>query len=143
MEQQGGGTFSANLHRPVAASHGRNRCSSPTVSAAIADAASACEALRDLVDAESAFGLRRPLSRGTATILHNSSDSGKAAMELVTELQRIYDSEINIEISWLWDGGIEVRLGDRMNGYLAEIACHPWPTAWLQEAIAHFYRGSL
>jgi hypothetical protein len=24
---------------------------------------------------------------------------------------QIYDSEINIEIGWLWDGGIEVRLG--------------------------------
>jgi PAS domain-containing protein len=41
-------------------------------------------------------------------------------MDLATELQSIYDSEINVEISWLWDDGIEVRLGDRMNGYLAE-----------------------
>jgi hypothetical protein len=36
------------------------------------------------------------------------------------ELQKIYDSEINVRISWLWDGGIDVRLGDDMNGYLAE-----------------------
>jgi hypothetical protein len=28
------------------------------------------------------------------------------------ELQRIYESEINVRISWLWDGGIDVRLGD-------------------------------
>ena len=41
-------------------------------------------------------------------------------MDLATELQKIYDSEIDLEISWLWDGGIEVRLGDRMNGYFAE-----------------------
>jgi hypothetical protein len=41
-------------------------------------------------------------------------------MDLAAELQRIYDSEINIRISWLWDGGIEVRLGDEMNGFLAE-----------------------
>ena len=26
-------------------------------------------------------------------------------MDLATELQRIYDSEINVEIAWLWDGG--------------------------------------
>jgi hypothetical protein len=39
---------------------------------------------------------------------------------LEDELQRIYDSEINVRISWLWDGGIDVRLGDEMNGYLAE-----------------------
>jgi hypothetical protein len=35
-------------------------------------------------------------------------------MDMTAELQKIYDSEINVEIliSWLWDGGIEVRLGD-------------------------------
>jgi hypothetical protein len=41
-------------------------------------------------------------------------------MDLADELQKIYDSEINVEISWLWDGGIEVRLGDRLNGFVAE-----------------------
>jgi hypothetical protein len=41
-------------------------------------------------------------------------------MDLAAELQRIYDSEINVEIGWFWDGGIDVRLGDKMNGYLAE-----------------------
>jgi hypothetical protein len=40
-------------------------------------------------------------------------------MDLATKLQKIYDSEINAEISLLWDGGIDVRLGDRMNGYVA------------------------
>ena len=39
---------------------------------------------------------------------------------LETELQRIYDSEINVRIDWLWDGGIDVRLGDELNGYLAQ-----------------------
>jgi hypothetical protein len=58
-------------------------------------------------------------------------------MDLATELQSIYDSEINVEISWLWDDGVEVRLGDRMNGHLAE-ATVPSVAAilgWLQEAI--------
>jgi len=49
--------------------------------------------------------------------MHGSLD-GKVMLE--DELQRIYDSEINVRISWLWDGGIDVRLGDEMNGYLAE-----------------------
>lgn len=31
-------------------------------------------------------------------------------------LQRLYDSEINASISWFWDGGFEVQLGDDMNG---------------------------
>jgi hypothetical protein len=39
-------------------------------------------------------------------------------MDLATELQNIYDSEINIRIGWLWDGGVEVQLGDEMNGFL-------------------------
>jgi hypothetical protein len=65
-------------------------------------------------------------------------------MDLADELQKIYDSEINIEVSWLWDGGIEVRLGDRLNGFLAEANV---PSAadiapWLQEAVAHFYPES-
>jgi hypothetical protein len=29
----------------------------------------------------------------------------------------LYASEINASISWLWDGGIDVKLGDPMNGY--------------------------
>jgi hypothetical protein len=41
--------------------------------------------------------------------MHVSLD-GKVMLE--DELQRIYDSEINVRISWLWDGGIDVRLGD-------------------------------
>jgi hypothetical protein len=31
-------------------------------------------------------------------------------------IQKIYDSEINVRISWLWDGGIDLRLGDEVNG---------------------------
>ena len=65
-------------------------------------------------------------------------------MDIAAELQKIYDSEINVEISWLWDGGIEVRLGDRLNGFLAEtnvsLVANILP--WLQEAIAHFYPDS-
>ena len=30
-------------------------------------------------------------------------------MDLADELQKVYDSEINVSISWLWDGGIDVR----------------------------------
>jgi hypothetical protein len=31
-----------------------------------------------------------------------------------------YDSAINALISWLWDGGIDVKVGDELNGYEAE-----------------------
>ena len=63
-----------------------------------------------------------------------------AAPDLAVELQKIYDSEINVRIGWFWDGGIEIRLGDDKNGYLADetvrAVCRYCP--WLQEAIAHF-----
>ena len=57
-------------------------------------------------------------------------------MDLAAELQRIYDSEINVEIGWLWDGGIDVRLGDEMNGFLAEgnVGSVDEIVPWLQEA---------
>jgi hypothetical protein len=60
------------------------------------------------------------------------------------ELQRIYDSEINVRISWTWDSGIEVRLGDEMNGFLAAetVASTADILPWLQHAITHFYPTS-
>jgi len=65
-------------------------------------------------------------------------------MDLAFELQKIYDSEINLEIGWFWDCGIKIRLGDPMNGYLAEETVHSAfeIVPWLQEAIAHFYPES-
>jgi hypothetical protein len=64
-------------------------------------------------------------------------------MDLAAELQRIYDSEINAEITWFWDGGFTVRLGDKMNGLRLpgrgrrELGGRYFTL--LQEAIAHFY----
>lgn len=65
-------------------------------------------------------------------------------MDLATELQEIYDSEINVRIGWMWDGGIEVRLGDEMNDFLAEdlVPRVADVVVWLQEAIAHFFPAS-
>jgi hypothetical protein len=57
---------------------------------------------------------------------------------LEQELQEIYDSEINVSISWLWDGGIDVKLGDEMNGYDAEanVKTVAEIVPWLQQTIA-------
>jgi hypothetical protein len=42
----------------------------------------------------------------------------------VSDLEEILGSlcasEINASISWLWDGGIDLKLGDALNGYRAE-----------------------
>ena len=36
----------------------------------------------------------------------------------------IYDSEINIEISSLWDGGWSYRIGDFINGFTSDNFCN-------------------
>lgn len=41
-------------------------------------------------------------------------------------MQRLYDSEINATVSSFWDDGFYVRLGDQMNGYVAEGRCQTW-----------------
>lgn len=34
----------------------------------------------------------------------------------IDKLQRIYDAEMNISLSWFFDGGIDVSVGDEFNG---------------------------
>lgn len=38
----------------------------------------------------------------------------------LSDLQKLYDSEINFEITTFWDGGFDWKLGDSMNGFVAE-----------------------
>ena len=33
----------------------------------------------------------------------------------------LYESEINASISWLWDGGIDVALGNELNGMMPRV----------------------
>ena len=40
--------------------------------------------------------------------------------DLGAVLQALYNSEINIEMKWFWDGGIEYRIGDELNGWKYE-----------------------
>jgi hypothetical protein len=65
-------------------------------------------------------------------------------LDMAVELQRIYDSEINISMNWMWDGGVRVRVGDEIGGYIAEEIVEKVADAlpWFQEAIAHFYPTS-
>ena len=38
----------------------------------------------------------------------------KPMSDLEEILSALYESEINASISWLWDGGIDVALGDEL-----------------------------
>ena len=53
----------------------------------------------------------------------------------MSTLQRLYDSEINFEVSGFYDSGFDVRLGDYFNGFLAHGKANTWTEveAWLRE----------
>jgi hypothetical protein len=44
-------------------------------------------------------------------------------MELGQVIDALYDSEINCSVSSLRDGGLLVKLGDEINGFLVETGC--------------------
>ena len=63
------------------------------------------------------------------------------ALTLDQVLADLYASEINARISWLWDGGIDVALGDQLSGYVAEanVATFAEAAQWLRDrAVEHF-----
>jgi hypothetical protein len=51
--------------------------------------------------------------------------------DLEDELQKIYDSEINVRIDSFWDGGWRVALGDEMNGIIRP----DWDSCDLEEVL--------
>lgn len=56
-------------------------------------------------------------------------------------VQDLYHSEINFSVSTFWDQGYEVKLGDHMNGFVAETNVDRWGQVepWLmQAAVKHF-----
>jgi hypothetical protein len=65
-------------------------------------------------------------------------------MNLEEILQDLYDNEINAAISWLWDGGIDVGLGDEMNGYVADgqVRTVREAAAWLRDEACKHYPDS-
>jgi len=59
--------------------------------------------------------------------------------------QRLYDSEINASISTFWDGGFDVKIGDEMNGFMAEtnVASFAEAEAWLEAEAKRLFPVSL
>jgi len=59
-------------------------------------------------------------------------------------LDDLYASEINASISWLWDGGIDVKLGDPLSGYEAEGKASTFAeaAAWLRDQACTHYPDS-
>jgi hypothetical protein len=67
-------------------------------------------------------------------------------MTLDEVLDRLYESEINVSISWIWDGGFELKLGDKLNGFDAEsrttIKTSAEAAAWLDQTARRLYPQS-
>jgi len=49
--------------------------------------------------------------------------SKKNPLDLGTVIDALYAGEINFSITVLWDGGMMVKLGDELNGFLVEQEC--------------------
>ena len=82
---------------------------------------------------------------GLETAWRTRSRMGSSGWGIRRQIRmKIGDSEINVSMSWVWDGGIDVRLDDAINGFLAEenVPSTDEIVPWLQEAIAHFYPDS-
>ena len=62
-------------------------------------------------------------------------------MKLEEIMRHLYRHEINCEISCFWDGGWDVRLGDRINGFKAEDNFDTLPecAAFLEARAREFY----
>jgi hypothetical protein len=66
---------------------------------------------------------------------------GPESFTTMSIFQRLYNSEINFEVSGFYDAGFDVRLGDALNGFLVEGKVKTWGEveAWLRDqALAHF-----
>lgn len=85
----------------------------------------------------------RPTEGGAApgSLLFAMDQEQTTKHSLEQELQKIYDSELNVEISWFWDSGVDVKLGDKMNGFKAETNVEKIADIlpWLQQAILEHY----
>src|SRR5215510_4444027 len=63
---------------------------------------------------------------------------------LEVELQKIYDSKIDVFISWTWDGDIDIAIGNDCVGIHREgiVRTVDEIVPWLQNAIAKHYPES-
>ena len=72
------------------------------------------------------------------------STPDRLKLNVETILDDLCASEINASISWLWDGGIVVELGDPLNGYDAEgkVSTVAEAALWLRDQACTHYPDS-
>jgi hypothetical protein len=72
------------------------------------------------------------------------STPDRLKLNVETILDDLCASEINASISWLWEGGIVVELGDPLNGYDAEgkVSTVAEAALWLRDQACEHYPDS-
>jgi hypothetical protein len=82
--------------------------------------------------------------RGRNDFRCDMSTPDRRGLDIEAILNDLYASEINASISWLWDGRIDVKLGDPMNGYKAEdkVSTFAEAAAWLRDQACTHYPDS-
>jgi hypothetical protein len=51
------------------------------------------------------------------------TSTGLKKVDIEIVMKKLYESEINCSISSFWDNAWEVKLGDEMNGFVAQETC--------------------
>lgn len=56
-------------------------------------------------------------------------------------MQTLYDAGINVSVSSFWDGGFDVRFGDKMNGFKEGFNSRDWLECerWLMKTACRLY----
>ena len=56
----------------------------------------------------------------------------------------LYDSEINVSLSWFWDAGFTVKIGDEVNDFIAQTTVQTLLEVqdWLIETVKELYPES-
>ena len=59
--------------------------------------------------------------------------------------KQLYDSEINLQFSWFWDTGFDIKIGDIMNGFSTEFNSYDLDECeqWIIDTVIELYPNSL
>ena len=77
-------------------------------------------------------------------ITRDEAQANARLISVAPVLSDLYASEINASVSWFWDGGFDVALGDAMNGWRAKASFDSYIEAleWLRDRACEAYPES-
>ena len=59
-------------------------------------------------------------------------------------IEKLYSSEINLQFSWFWDAGFDIKIGDDWNGFVAEFNSDDLDECekWIEEKVKEHFPNS-